>query len=59
LFWGNAVYFRDYATISESHDLVILAALLEGLGDLDGAVACLKRSTFAEARPVIAQLEQA
>lgn len=58
LFWGNAVYFRDHVTISDNRELLILGALLEGLGDLDGAAACLKRAPFTETQPVIARLEQ-
>jgi FkbM family methyltransferase len=47
LFWGNAVYFRDYAALPCSGDgarrLLVLAALLAGLGDLAASAACIGR----------------
>ena len=57
LFWGNAVYFRDYAALSDERDLLILAALLEGVGDLDGAAACLKKISSADTAELVARLE--
>jgi len=50
LFWGNVVYFRDYAALSDRRSLLISAALLAGLGDRDGAAACLKRRTWTSIR---------
>ena len=57
LFWGNAVYFRDYAAVSDESSLLILASLLEGLGDLDGASACLRRLSSVDTGPSVAHLE--
>jgi hypothetical protein len=44
LFWGNAIYFRDYAQMDlwNVKKALCLAALLEAAGDLDGASACLR-----------------
>lgn len=47
LFWGNAVYFRDYAKFGASQEnvrrVLILACLLSARGDLSAAAACLRR----------------
>ena len=47
LFWGNAVYFRDYAEFASSVEgvrrLLVLACLLGARGDLSGAVSCVRR----------------
>jgi hypothetical protein len=48
LFWADAVYFRDYdhllKTEIEPRRLLILAALLSGLGDVEAASVCMLRS---------------
>jgi FkbM family methyltransferase len=45
LLWGDAVYLRDYRELRPAghtgRQLLILAALLNALGDNDGACACL------------------
>jgi len=47
LFWGNALYFRDYAAFDPSAEnarrVLVLAALLAGFGDLAASGACLER----------------
>src|SRR5262249_13363188 len=43
LFWANAIYFRDYELISEQGDLLVLATLLEGVGDFDKTATCLRK----------------
>jgi FkbM family methyltransferase len=46
LFWGNAIYLRDYTHDSYASDpkrLLLLLALLEGCEDHDGVKAVLKR----------------
>jgi FkbM family methyltransferase len=58
LFWGNAVYFRDYVAISDEKRLLILAALLEAAGDRDGAAACLKNLSSMDVKRLIVQLEE-
>lgn len=57
LFWGNAVYFRDYVAISDEKKLLILGALLEAVGDRDGAAASLKRISSMDVRRSIIQLQ--
>ncbi len=46
LYWGNAVYFRDYRALSNAdtqwRQKLILAALLESYGDTVSARSCLK-----------------
>jgi len=48
LFWADAVYFRDYGdmlkTEPQPRRLLILAALLSSLGDVEAASVCLLRS---------------
>jgi FkbM family methyltransferase len=58
LFWGNAVYFRDYVAISDEKKLLILGALLEAVGDRDGAAASLKRISSMDVKRSIVQLEE-
>lgn len=47
LFWGNAVYFRDYEGFAPSEEntrrLLVLAGLLSARGDLAAAANCVRR----------------
>lgn len=51
LAWGNAIYFRDYAGLEQEADLLVLAALLEACGDLDGADGALLRRLTLKGQP--------
>jgi FkbM family methyltransferase len=41
LFWAHALYLRDYRTVAANPAGLVLAALLEAAGELDGYAACL------------------
>jgi FkbM family methyltransferase len=49
LIWGHALYFRDYRSRFRGEPTarapLILAALLDAAGDLDGAALCLRAAT--------------
>lgn len=48
LYWGDAVYFRDYRSLGEGDEAwrrsLILSALLEAYGDRAASRSCLKRA---------------
>jgi hypothetical protein len=58
LFWGNAVYFRDYVAIADEKKLLILGALLDAVGDRDGAAGALRRISSMDVKRSIVQLEE-
>ncbi len=45
LAWGHALYLRDYRDLdaSDRRGLLVLAAILDAAGDIDGVAACLRR----------------
>ena len=43
--WANVIYFRDREQFRDSErDLLVLAALLEAAGDIDGSESCLREA---------------
>ena len=52
LLWGDAVYFRNPAELAESPErfrqLLVLAALLDAIGDASAAAGCLSRAASIE-----------
>ena len=47
LVWANAIYLRDRRSRADRRSLLVLAALLEALGDPDGSRCCLADATLA------------
>jgi FkbM family methyltransferase len=51
LVWANALYFRDYRTLTDTRTLLALATLLEAAGDDDGSRCCRARLNHDHKKP--------